>query len=90
MIGYGRRNRTAKVSITDTESIVHVHVNILLIVSFPSSNSRHYMKKEWLTMLMLLFPVMMFMWLISGLFIWALIPPVSYVSLEERRCAKVV
>ncbi|KAI8336556.1 Sodium/hydrogen exchanger family-domain-containing protein [Chlamydoabsidia padenii] len=41
---------------------------------------KHYMKKEWLTMLMLLFPVMMFMWLISGLFIWALIPPVSYLE----------
>ncbi|CAO3589404.1 unnamed protein product [Absidia cylindrospora] len=41
---------------------------------------KHYMKKEWLTMLMLLFPVMMFMWLISGLIIWALIPPITYLE----------
>lgn len=38
------------------------------------------MKKEWLTMFMLLLPIMIFMWLISGLFIWWLIPPVNYVS----------
>lgn len=42
---------------------------------------RHYMKKEWKTMTMLLIPVMMFMWLISGLFIWGLVPPINYVSL---------
>ncbi|ORZ12352.1 Cation/H+ exchanger, partial [Absidia repens] len=40
---------------------------------------KHYMKKEWLTMFMLLFPVMMFMWLASGLIIWALIPPITYI-----------
>jgi NhaP-type Na+/H+ or K+/H+ antiporter len=48
------------------------------------------MKKEWLTMLMLLFPVMMFMWLISGLFIWALIPPVSYVSMVNQGFVTIV
>lgn len=30
-------------------------------------------------MLMLLMPVMIFMWLISGLFIWGLVPPINYV-----------
>lgn len=39
------------------------------------------MKKEWLTMFMFLLPVMVFMWLVSGLFIWWLIPPLNYVSL---------
>ncbi|KAI8647790.1 Sodium/hydrogen exchanger family-domain-containing protein [Parasitella parasitica] len=39
---------------------------------------KHYMKKEWLTMFMLLLPIMIFMWLISGLFIWWLIPPINY------------
>lgn len=38
------------------------------------------MKKEWLTMFMLLLPIMIFMWLISGLFIWWLVPPINYVS----------
>lgn len=41
---------------------------------------RHYMKKEWLTMVMLLFPVMIFMWLISGLIIWTMITPITFVS----------
>ncbi|OAD01753.1 hypothetical protein MUCCIDRAFT_144908, partial [Mucor lusitanicus CBS 277.49] len=39
---------------------------------------KHYMKKEWLTMFMLLLPIMIFMWLISGLFIWWLVPPINY------------
>ncbi|KAG1077953.1 hypothetical protein G6F42_024514 [Rhizopus arrhizus] len=39
-----------------------------------------YMKKEWLTMRMLLIPTMMFMWLISGLFIWGLVPPINYLE----------
>ncbi|KAI9271542.1 Sodium/hydrogen exchanger family-domain-containing protein [Phascolomyces articulosus] len=34
---------------------------------------KHYLKKEWLTMFMLLFPVMLFMWLVSGLFIYLLL-----------------
>ncbi|CAO3630907.1 unnamed protein product [Mucor fragilis] len=41
---------------------------------------KHYMKKEWLTMSMLLIPTMMFMWLISGLFIWGLVPPINYLE----------
>ncbi|KAI9243462.1 Cation/H+ exchanger, partial [Sporodiniella umbellata] len=40
---------------------------------------KHYLKKEWLTMIMLLFPIMLFMWLVSGLFIWWFIPPVDYI-----------
>ncbi|KAI8329209.1 Cation/H+ exchanger, partial [Chlamydoabsidia padenii] len=40
---------------------------------------KHYLKKEWRTMFMFLVPVMIFMWLISGLFIWALIPPLDYI-----------
>ncbi|EIE86851.1 hypothetical protein RO3G_11562 [Rhizopus delemar RA 99-880] len=39
---------------------------------------KHYMKKEWLTMFMLLVPIMIFMWLVSGLFIWWLVPPINY------------
>ncbi|KAI7875204.1 Sodium/hydrogen exchanger, partial [Lichtheimia hyalospora FSU 10163] len=40
---------------------------------------KHYLKKQWATFMVLMFPVMIFMWLISGLFIWALIPPIDYV-----------
>ncbi|ORY91290.1 Cation/H+ exchanger, partial [Syncephalastrum racemosum] len=34
---------------------------------------KHYLKKEWLTMFMLMIPVMLFMWLISGLIIFLLL-----------------
>ncbi|KAI7908210.1 Sodium/hydrogen exchanger family-domain-containing protein [Cokeromyces recurvatus] len=48
---------------------------------------KHYMKKEWLTMFMLLIPTMLFMWLVSGLFIWWLIPPINYLhSLVIAAC----
>ncbi|KAI8074530.1 Sodium/hydrogen exchanger family-domain-containing protein [Gongronella butleri] len=39
---------------------------------------KHYLKKEWRTMFFFLIPVMIFMWLVSGLFIYALIPPLDY------------
>lgn len=35
-------------------------------------------------MTMLLIPTMMFMWLISGLFIWGLVPPINYVRTDDR------
>lgn len=43
------------------------------------------MKKEWKTMSILLIPVMMFMWLISGLFIWGLVPPINYVKYIKKK-----
>ncbi|KAI9313978.1 Sodium/hydrogen exchanger family-domain-containing protein [Dichotomocladium elegans] len=41
---------------------------------------KHYLRKEWLTFLVFMIPVMIFMWLVSGLFIWALIPPLDYLN----------
>ncbi|CDS08464.1 hypothetical protein LRAMOSA09826 [Lichtheimia ramosa] len=41
---------------------------------------KHYLRKEWLTYFMLMIPVMIFMWLVSGLFIWALIPTLDYLN----------
>ncbi|KAG0164700.1 hypothetical protein DFQ28_009919 [Apophysomyces sp. BC1034] len=41
---------------------------------------KHYLKKEWLTMFMFLIPIMIFMWLVSGLFIWGLIPTINYLE----------
>lgn len=40
---------------------------------------RHYLKKEWRTVLMFLIPVMIYMWLVSGTLIWGLIRPLSFV-----------
>ncbi|CDH48436.1 na h antiporter nha1 [Lichtheimia corymbifera JMRC:FSU:9682] len=41
---------------------------------------KHYMKKDWLTMFMLLMPVMIFMWLVSGLIVWMFVPPITYLE----------
>lgn len=73
--GDGSRYRATKVSCNSFLGIVH---------SYLEAHYRHYLKKEWLTMFMLLIPVMLFMWLVSGLFIWALIPPLDYVCLRSR------
>jgi NhaP-type Na+/H+ or K+/H+ antiporter len=54
-----------------------------LICIYLYSLLRYYMKKEWLTMFMLLVPTMIFMWLISGLFIWWMIPPINYVKRDD-------
>ncbi|KAI9316984.1 Sodium/hydrogen exchanger family-domain-containing protein [Dichotomocladium elegans] len=41
---------------------------------------KHYLKREWITFSFLMLPVMIFMWLVSGLFIWAFIPPIDYLN----------
>lgn len=38
-----------------------------------------YLRKELISLLMLLGPVMIYMWLVSGLLVWALIPGLNYV-----------
>lgn len=75
LIGYGRWYWTPKVS-----QEKHKQRCPLTWISF----WRHYLKKEWRTMFMFLVPIMIFMWLISGLFIWALIPPLDYVRLPIK------
>lgn len=42
---------------------------------------KRYLYKELRSLLILLGPVMIWMWLISGLLVWAFIPGLSYVSL---------
>ncbi|CAD6439918.1 4bbe78bc-c5d4-4d69-adf4-9b10c8f61686 [Sclerotinia trifoliorum] len=41
---------------------------------------RHYMEKHWRSVVFLLLPVMTFGWLITSLFIWWLIPPLSWLQ----------
>lgn len=41
---------------------------------------KKYMLKHWLSVVILLFPVMTFGWLISSVFIWKLVPPLSWVQ----------
>ncbi|KAI7861329.1 Sodium/hydrogen exchanger family-domain-containing protein [Spinellus fusiger] len=38
------------------------------------------MKKDWKTMIVLLLPVMIVMWMVSGLIIWWLVPTLNYVE----------
>jgi NhaP-type Na+/H+ or K+/H+ antiporter len=39
-----------------------------------------YLKKDLKSLLTLLGPVMIYMWLVSGLLVWALVPGLSYVN----------
>ncbi|CEG76702.1 hypothetical protein RMATCC62417_11562 [Rhizopus microsporus] len=39
-----------------------------------------YLRKELISLLMLLGPVMIYMWLVSGLLVWALIPGLNYLE----------
>lgn len=50
------------------------------IVAVAVELPRKYMKKHWLSVFLLLLPVMTFGWLTVGLFIWALIPHFDFPS----------
>jgi NhaP-type Na+/H+ or K+/H+ antiporter len=39
-----------------------------------------YIRKEWLSMVILLLPMMTASWLVTGLFVWWLIPGLSYLE----------
>lgn len=39
-----------------------------------------YLRKELVSILILLGPVMIYMWLVSGLLVWALIPGLNFVN----------
>ncbi|OAD79245.1 hypothetical protein PHYBLDRAFT_14428, partial [Phycomyces blakesleeanus NRRL 1555(-)] len=41
---------------------------------------KHYMKKDWKTMIILLLPVMIVMWMVSGLIIWWMVPTINYIE----------
>lgn len=41
---------------------------------------KKYIKAEWFSLFMLLFPIMTFGWLLIGLLIWGLIPKLSYLE----------
>ncbi|KAI9315659.1 Cation/H+ exchanger, partial [Dichotomocladium elegans] len=50
-----------------TRCVIAIQVVMAVGIELP----KHYFQKEWLTMFMLLIPVMLFMWLTSGLIIWS-------------------
>jgi len=74
----------------DTDEITKQLTRCVIAIQVMASGielPKHYLKKEWLTMALLLGPVMVYMWLISGLFIWWLIPPLNYLeSLAIAAC----
>lgn len=74
----------------DTDEITKQLTRCVIAIQVMASGielPKHYLKKEWLTMLLLLGPVMVYMWLMSGLFIWWLIPPLNYIeSLAIAAC----
>lgn len=48
-------------------------------VSLPKA----YLRKEFKSLLILLGPVMLFMWIVSGLCVWYFIPKLNFVSIES-------
>lgn len=45
---------------------------------------RAYLRTELVSILILLGPVMIYMWCVSGLLVWALIPGLNYVSISKN------
>ncbi|KAM3579389.1 Na+/H+ antiporter [Umbelopsis sp. WA50703] len=74
----------------DTDEITKQLTRCVIAIQVMASGielPKHYLKKEWVSMFMLLGPVMVYMWLMSGLFIWWLIPPLNYLeSLAIAAC----
>ncbi|KAJ2963939.1 hypothetical protein NQZ79_g1139 [Umbelopsis isabellina] len=74
----------------DTDEITKQLTRCVIAIQVMASGielPKHYLKKEWVSMAMLLGPVMVYMWLMSGLFIWWLIPPLNYLeSLAIAAC----
>lgn len=61
-----------------------LHLSRIIIgvqVFFNGANlPKKYIKTEWLSLFMVLFPIMTFGWLLIGLLIWGLIPNLSFLE----------
>lgn len=61
-----------------------LHLSRIIIgiqVFFNGANlPKKYIKTEWLSLFMVLFPIMTFGWLLIGLLIWGIIPDLSYLE----------
>lgn len=61
-----------------------LHLSRIIIgiqVFFNGANlPRKYIKKEWLSLFMVLFPIMTLGWLVVGLLVWAVIPNLSFLE----------
>jgi NhaP-type Na+/H+ or K+/H+ antiporter len=61
-----------------------LHLSRIIIgiqVFFNGANlPKKYVKTEWLSLFMVLFPIMTFGWLLIGLLIWGIIPDLSYLE----------
>jgi NhaP-type Na+/H+ or K+/H+ antiporter len=70
----------------DTHTLLNftLHLSRIIIgiqVFFNGANlPKKYIKTEWLSLVMVLFPIMTFGWLLIGLLIWGIIPDLSYLE----------
>lgn len=63
--------------------ITHEFTRVVIAIQVMATGvalPKAYLRKELSSILVLLGPVMLFMWLVSGLFVWALVPGLTFVS----------
>lgn len=74
----------------DVDTITHQLTRVTIAIQVMAVGvylPYHYLKKEFLSMFMFVFPIMTVMWLVSGLFIFLIIPPLSFLeSLVVAAC----
>lgn len=69
------------------EIITHEFTRIVIgiqVMACGVTLPKAYLRKELKSLLMLLGPTMIYMWLISGLLVWALIPGLNYVKKKRE------
>ncbi|KAL1923417.1 uncharacterized protein VTP21DRAFT_8397 [Calcarisporiella thermophila] len=63
--------------------ITEEYTRIVIIVQVMAAAvalPKHYVWKEWKSLLMFLIPILVYMWIVSGLFIWLLIPNLDLIE----------
>lgn len=78
----------------DEPMITHEFTRIVIAIQVMAAGvslPKAYLRKELRSILILLGPVMLFMWMVSGLLVWALIPGLSFVSfLSDIVCLRIL
>jgi len=78
----------------DEPMITHEFTRIVIAIQVMAAGvslPKAYLRKELRSILVLLGPVMLFMWMISGLLVWALIPGLNFVSfLPDIFCLRIL
>lgn len=74
-----------QVSTIETRDIFAMHSNPLTTIQVMAAGvalPKAYLRKEFWSLFMLLIPGMIYMWIVSGLLVWAMIPGLNFVSIK--------